>query len=150
MYGITGGVGFSGVPGVSFPPGVSGYSGFLGFVGSSGSFGYGTGVISVPVGGVTPSGIFGTHEPIFLYTTVTSYDSVSGETDLFSTEATLARYPFNTGVLTFDNSFVSVSQAPIFVKPVAKLVVVSLENSTLSTFVLIFSVLSSVLTSFPS
>ena len=55
-----------------------GYSGSFGFVGSSGLFGYGFGVISVPVGGFTPSGKFGTHDPIFLYSTVTSYESVSG------------------------------------------------------------------------
>ena len=68
-YGITGTFGSVGSPGL---------------VGSVGWFGYGSGV------GVSSPGLFGTHDPIFLYSTVTSYDSVSGETDLFSTETTFA------------------------------------------------------------
>ena len=69
-----------GVPG-------SGYTGVPGFVGSVGLFGYGFGVISVPVGGVTPSGNLGTHDPNLVYTT---FLSKSVESTLVSTPSTEA------------------------------------------------------------
>ena len=54
MY--PGSYGITGVPGVIGCPG-SGYTGVPGLVGSVGWFGYGIGV------GVSPPGLFGTHDP---------------------------------------------------------------------------------------
>ena len=134
VLGSTGFVGSVGIPGV-YPGtygitgtfGVFGSVGSPGLVGSVGLFGYGFGVISVPVGGVTPSGNLGTHDPNLVYTTFRVW--FSEVAIKFSLAATLVPsadtkspceswfdfkiYPFTTGDVTASN-VVSLSLAAHF------------------------------------